>query len=404
MKKLYIFFTILLVLTACSSENIAIDNEEPEVEPVVEVKGIQVELTDPVGLGDENITRSTIVYDDAKDIMAFKWGDTDCIGVFTYPDAEHSQQQKFSQVKDPSDSDHLRTFQTQDGALHVNTNYQYVSCFPECSNSHAENYTNIPVSYLGQRQTEPVDFSNYWNDENDEGYKESQEKASAHLPAYDFQCTGVTKPTPTGGIHFKMNRMGAIVRFWIVIDPENNYVYDELQLVNRTKQFTTKATMDAENQILTSTGQSHIVNLQLGNAGEGFDMTDKTNDETKSTTPFYDWYDGTYTGYLMLYMMLAPIDLKGTSNTPGESGYVENCFIYLVAHEKGHPENKHYFKSPGLSKPNLKPNTFYKWTIVPNEDTPIEMESITVEEWRTGVGIENNGKDGTKPGSGTETW
>lgn len=398
MKKLYIFFTILLTLTACSSENNAIDNEGPEVEPVVEVKGIQVELTDPVGLGDENITRSTIVYDDTKDIMAFKWGDTDCIGVFTYTDPEHSQQKRFSQINAPENTDHLRAFQTDEQKLKVNTDYKYVSCFPYFE-SHPTNYTNIPVSYLGQRQTKPVDFSNYWNNKNDEGYKESQKEASAHLPAYDFQCTGVTKPTPTGGIHFKMNRMGAIVRFWIKLKQEYNFVYDELQLVNSTKQFTTMGTMNAANAAttaLTPTGQSHVVNLQLGEKlgekNKGFDMTEQAlGTNGLPTTPFYDYYNDKYTGYLMLYMMLAPIDLTGDD--------VENCFIYLVAHEKDHPENKHYFKSGPLSKPNLKPNTFYKWSPTPGEDTPIEMESIKVEVWREGTTFSNGDN-----GSGTEKW
>lgn len=384
MKKLYIFFTILLTLTACSSENNAIDNEGSEVEPVVEVKGIQVELTDPVGLGDENITRSTIIYDDAKDVMAFKWGDTDCIGVFTYTDAAHSQQQKFSQVSnDPINDDHLRAFQTQDGKLKVNTDYKYVSCFPFIED-HTFDYTNIRVDYTKQKQNEAVAFCDYWGDRTE--YKKSQPKASEHLPAYDFQCTGVTSPTPTGGIHFKMNRMGAIVRFWIQINSTNNYVYDELQLVNRTKQFTTKATMDAENCILTPTGQSHVVNLKLG--GSGFDLSN----------PSSLCYRNSTTAYLMLYMMMAPINLKTTSEDSKDPGYVEKCFIYLVAHEKDNSKKKHYFKSGGLSRPDLKPNTFYKWTIVPGVDTPIEMESITVEEWRTGTSFDNG------DGNGTERW
>ena len=88
--------------------------------------------------------------------------------------------------------------------------------------------------------------------------------------------------------------------------------------------------------------------------------------------------------------MFGPIDLTGND--------VENSFIYLVAHEKDHPENIHYFKSPGLSKPNLTPNAFYKWTIYPDEDKPIEVSEITVEEWREGTTFENGN------GNGTATW
>lgn len=390
MKKLYIFFTILLALTACSSENIAIDNEEPEVEPIEEVAGITIKIDKPVRLGDENITRSSLYYDDDQNIMDFSWADDDAIGVFPYTvnkNPDYSSQQKFTQIEDNSKSQYIRTFKTPDEQLSVTPNAQYIACLPYFE-GYTSDYTTIPVDYTGQRQREPVAFCDYWGDQTK--YKKSQPKASAHLSKYDFQCTGITQATPFGGIRFNMNRMGAIVRFWIVIDPENNYVYDELQLVNRTKQFTTKAKMDAKECTLISTGQSHVVNLQLGNVGEGFDMTDKTKDGT--ITPFYDYYEGEYTGYLMLYMMLAPIDLTGDD--------VENSFIYLVAHKKsGDTTEKHYFKSEGLSKPNLTPNAFYQWTVYPDEDKPIEMKSITVEEWRTGTSFDN-GEDG----KGTEKW
>lgn len=394
MKKLLSYIFVFLAVTACSTEDI-VTTPDTETDVTTETEGIKVEIEAPVGLGDADASRSTIVYDDDKNIMAFKWNDGDSIGVFTLTDdPTKSQQQKFAQVKDDSDTDLLRTFKTQDGKLKVNPNFKYLACLPyieEHTLNYTLNYTNIPIDYTGQCQTEPVDFRKYRTDKKDSDYKKSQPKASAHLSKYDFLCTGETEPTPTGGILFKMNRMGAFVRFWIVIKPENNYVYDELQLVNNSKMFTTKATMNAKDMTLTATEESHTITLQLGEEGKGFDLTEQTNDGENSTTPFYDWKkeSNTYTGYIMAYMMLAPINLQGDD--------VENCFIYLVAHEKEHPENKHYFKSPGLSKPNLQKNSFYKWTVYPDEDMPIEVSSITVEEWREGTSIENNG-------IGTGSW
>lgn len=382
MKTSITYIAALLLLAACSSENIVI---EPATDTAEETAGIGVRIEAPVGLGDEFISRASLTYDDAKDIMAFKWDDSDCIGVFPYVNASNSSQQKFSQlIGDPRNTDWLRYFKTQDNALCVDPtkDKDYVACLPYFAN-HSVNYTNIPVLYTGQRQIEPVDFSNYWNDKNDKAYKDSQPKASAHLSQYDYLCSGKTTPESDGSIHFDLKRMGAIVRFWIRIDPKNNYVYDELQLVNNSKEFTTEATMNAEAQTLTPTATSNVMTLKLG--AEGFDMTDQTNDGTKSTTPFYDYYNGTYTGYIMAYMMLAPIDLTN----------VGNCELYLVAHEKANPENKHYFKATGLSKPNLQPNSFYKWTIVPGE--PIEFSDITVEQWREGTTFDNNG-------AGTGTW
>lgn len=390
MKRLFTYIATLLLLAACSSEEAVIGDVTAN-----EVVGIQVEIEDPKGIGDELISRASLAYDDAKDIMAFKWADDDVIGVFTYTEHTHSQQQKFSQVKgDPINTDNLRAFMTQDGALHVEKNYQYVSCFPYFAD-HQFDYTNIPVDYTGQRQMEPIDFSDYKQNP-DTKYKESQPKASAHLSDYDFLCTGVTDPTPTGGIHFKLNRMGAIVRFWIVLDKNYNYVYDELQLVNNTKMFTTEATMDAEKMTLTPTPtkQSHIVSLKLG--ADGFDMTDVP--ENGKSSKFYYWNGSKHLGAIMAYMMLGPIDLKGTSNIETDPGYVENCVLYLVAHEKDDPKIKHYFKATGLSKPNLKPNIFYKWTVYPDKDTPIEVSEITVEEWREGTTFDNGN------GNGTGSW
>lgn len=391
MKTSITYIAALLLLAACSSENIVI---EPATDTAEETAGIGVRIEAPVGLGDEFISRASLTYDDDNDIMAFKWGD-DCIGVFPYVNASNSSQQKFSQLEndprntnpDPSDP-LLRYFETEDKKVVVVPNSQYVAYMPYDA-THSVNYTNIPVSYTGQRQIAPVDFSNYWNNKNDEAYKTSQQDASAHLSQYDYLCSSIATSDDNGSIHFDLKRMGAIVRFWIRIDPKNNYVYDELQLVNNSKEFTTEATMDAEAQTLTptATGKSHVMTLKLGAENAGWDMSIQTNNGTKSTTPFYDYYNGTYTGYIMAYMMLAPINLQGDD--------VEHCELYLIAHEKANPENKHYFKATGLSKPNLQPNSFYKWTIIPAE--PIEFSNITVEEWREGTTFDNNG-------AGTGTW
>lgn len=382
MKRLFTYIATLLLLAACSSEDAVIGDVTAD-----DVVGIQVEIEDPKGLGDEFVSRASLAYDAARDVMAFKWDDNDAIGVFTYnnSDPSFSQQMMFTQVKnDPVNTDNVRAFMTPDHQVRVSTNYKYVSCFPYFEN-HTLNYTNIPVGYTGQCQKEPIDFSDFGKSQTPK-YDESQPKASAHLSDYDFSCSGITDPTPTGGIHFKLNRMGAIVRMWIVLqNGPFNYVYDDLQLVNRTRQFTTKALMDAEKKTLTPTEQSHIVNLKLGS--DGFDMTDVPENGTSST--FYYWNGSKHLGTMMVYMMLGPIDLTGDD--------VEKCFVYLIAHEKGHLEKKHYFKSSGLSKPNLTPNAFYKWNVYPDKDTPIEVSEITVEEWREGTTFDNDG-------TGTGSW
>lgn len=383
MKRTFTIIGGMMLLAACSGENSIID---PSLDKGASAgASIRVELEEPVGVGDEDFTRSSLVLNEAKNIMAFRWDDDDCIGTFTYPDAEHSQQMKFSQVPSATDTDTERTYQTPDGDLVVEPTKQYISCLPYFE-GHPFNYTNIPVDYTGQRQTMPADFTDYKKSP-DTGYQASLPNASAHLSQYDYLCTGPVTPDERGGIFFKLNRMSSIVRMWVVLDSKYNYVYDELQLVNNSRMFTTKATLNAATMTLTPTEQSHVVSLKLGNEGEGFDLTDKPADGTSST--FYYWNNGKHSGSIMTFMMFAPIDLTADN--------VEKCFAYLVAHEKDHPENKHYFRSAGLSKPNLRPNSYYKWNVTPAVDTPIEMTGITVEEWREGTSFDNEG-------TGTGKW
>lgn len=386
MKKYFTYIATVLALAACSSEDSfigsATDNGNVE-----EASGIKVSIEAPVGLGDENVTRSTLVYDDSQNKMLFSWEPEDCIGVFPLGDDGHQQQQKFTQAPGGDTSDRLtRWFQTSDGKLAVEGNKDFVAYMPYI-NAALTDYTKLEVDYTGQIQSSPVDFSDYWG--NKEKFLASQPNASKHLSDYDFACSGIVQSTEGGKLHLNMERMGAIVRFWIVIDPKYNYVYDEIQLVNKEKAFTTTANMNAATQELEPVETSNMISLKLGEGGSGFDLSNPTQENEQSTNPFYDYYNGKFTGYIMAYMMVAPIDLTG----------VESCELYLTAHVKGNPDNKRYFKSEGLSKPNLKPNSFYKWTVYPEEDTPITFSQITVQQWKTGTTFTNGDK-----GTGTEGW
>lgn len=382
MKKYFTYIATVLALAACSSED-SVTGNATGMENVDEASGIVVKMESPVGLGDENVTRSTLIYDDAQNKMVSGWEADDCIGVFALADGVHQQQQKFTQVPGGDISDpHKRWFQTPDQKMVVEGEKDFVAYIPYKDG--VTDYTKIDIDYTGQMQTDPVDFSDYWGDKTK--YSASQPKASKHLNDYDYSCTGIITSSADGKLHLDMKRVGAIVRFWIVIDPSCNYVYDELQLVNKDKAFTTVATMNAATKELTPVVENNMISLKLGEGG--FDLTVQDNDDGKSTTPFY-WYSssGKYTGYIMAYMMMAPIDLTG----------VDNCTLYLVAHDS--EGTKHYLKSEGLSKPNLKANSFYKWTCYPGMDDPIKFSEITVQDWKEGTEV-TNGDEGT----GTEAW
>ena len=94
-------------------------------------------------------------------------------------------------------------------------------------------------------------------------------------------------------------------------------------------------------------------------------------------------------GYIVTYMMVAPIDLRDA----------EEISIYLKGHDG--VGNSHYYKSKGkLEKPNLTANMFYQWTSADNSDNAaIVFDKITVQDWEKDV-IYSNGEEGT----GTSTW
>ena len=93
-------------------------------------------------------------------------------------------------------------------------------------------------------------------------------------------------------------------------------------------------------------------------------------------------------GYIVSYMMIAPIDLSDA----------DDISIYLKGHDGS---GTYYFKSQGeLEKPNLTANMFYQWTSGDNNGDPaIVFDHISVQDWERDV-IYSNGEGGT----GTGTW
>lgn len=396
------------MFAACSSDQIelaeqtnektpnATPNTNGEEEAWPWADGVSVTVPNLELHGDQIPTRA-LVYDVTNKFMVFSWKnstdsnskDGDKIGVFPVnTPSSTSQQQCFVMTNDDiiegANSVSAKFMNYDTGVLSVDAFKDYVSYFPYVEPRTVEldrfDYEKIPVKYLGQIQSANVNIYAYANRkttvEQMNTYNESERIAASHLEAYDYLASNATS-TANGGVHFYYTRLGSTVRFFIKA-PEK-IVYDNIQLVNKDALFMTKGTMNIYNKTLTATETSHVLSMQLG--ADGFDLSDETSIH----------YQNPSTGYIIAYMMLAPIKLKEVTS---------QCYLYICGHVKDHPEQKKYFKSAPLTKYDIEQNKTLQWTTTNNTpDEPITFNAISVEEWKEGTTF-SNGDDG----KGTEGW
>lgn len=381
MKQYFIYIVSALFLVACSN-----DSDVAE-EPWLWGDGVSVVVPDVEMFGEEAETRA-LTYNLSSKVMKFSWQDDSKIGVFPVKEPSSSaQQQCFVKTDDPivvDDNSVTARFQSQDGGVKtVDGNTHYVSYFPyvEPSNLGLDgfDYSKIPVTYLGQTQASNVNIKAYANraasDENMTLYNNSEIPACAHLEKYDYLASDATS-TSEGHVHFVYSRLGAVLRFFIQV-PEA-IIYDSLHFVNKDKAFMVEGTMDVLNKTLTPTKQSHQVPLVFNG---GFDLTNTSGDSYTNTA--------TNAGYIIAYMMMAPIELKS----------VNQCELYLCGHTADVPSVKRYFKAIPLKKMDILIDKLQQWVPTVGVDEPITFTAIEVEEWKTGTGFTNG--DG---GKGTEGW
>lgn len=402
MKKFYIYILASLIFASCTSESIVADvqEKEEEIPQPVDESATTVRL-DPITVSGDPGSRAYLFYDKVfSTVFSFEWNGGESLGVFAY-DSQHPQQIEFKLVDEQSDSSNSLSRMikpAKDGVNPLTKNTYYVAYFPY--NSGFSNYTNIPIDYRNQVQAGHVDMSVYFdatptNKDKYNTYLTSEKSASSHLSNYDYLCTSPQTTNYKSGINFSLKRVGAISRFYCKV--KSGLVYDSLQFYNPKMDFDVVGTIDASKsagEALTATKTAHTMSLKFGTWNgldvSGFDMTLKADSEPEDGT-YFDYYNNTYTPYLVAYLMMAPADFS--SSTVGAST------LYLFAHEKGDKDKKHYFKAELASKPNITNNSLYRWSPKPDVDDPIEFEEITVEQWREGTQLTNG--DG---GNGTSGW
>lgn len=378
-----------------------IEGPEPEDTLVIDESLCTVTMPKIRFEGDEDyITRSSIVFDYASSTktMKFYWEyETDKIGVFPIiKDAqnnyEETDQKPFVISELPATQNNsstaMGTFGIDDQGISVRFNGRYASYFPYNDNSDYFNHNAIPFTYLGQVQEKNVNIYDYYQIKSNSSYPmdtylASEKEANKHLCAYDYLVSQATS-TITGALHFKFSRMGCVVRFSMQV-PDNNLIYDELQLINNSVKFRQTGTISITDEKFTTSTDGHAMSLKFGSYDSekhiytGFDFSDKVNNSS--------YYRDATRAHLIAYMFLAPIDLRAP---------VDNCYLYLLGRDKS--GNRKYYKSDGLSQPNLTANGFYQWVPKTNPDEPITFVPTTVQEWEEGSGYTN------KDGAGTQRW
>ena len=325
---------------------------------------------------DGSVTRSALVYNYSEKKMHFAWDSGDKIGVFAINnDAARRQQIQYDLKKGAGTMAGSFDSYDTDVQADIKKNQSYLAFRPY---SKIGNYAKLDVKYDEQTakaypKMKYFPFPGNVNpDANADKYNASEAAASAHLTDADYMVAPPVVASVDHHCAFEFKRIGAVVRFYL--KSPQPMVYDGIQLVAKNKQFVLTGMLDAQKRIISPVTTSTAMFLTFSSP----------LDLTNTSSEYY--YNGS--GYIVSYMMIAPIDLTDA----------EDISIYL----KGHiGNNTYYFKSQGeLEKPNLTANMFYQWTSGDNNGDPaIVFDHISVQDWERDV-IYSNGEGGT----GTGTW
>lgn len=403
MKKILTYMTLMaaVLLTACSDADDFAQGNKTVVAPseIGIIEATTGSIPDFMYEEGELTSRSSLAYDHFNTRMKFSWkqpklgGDADAIGVFALnDDPTKSAQMKYVVTNDDLvESGNYVTGVFENAvpeAAPLNKEYEYEAYSP-CIDTHDRDYTQVPISYLEQKQASNVQMKllKVYNDDPTEGnkaaYMESEAAACDHLGAYDFMASTATT-TIAAHAHFLFQHMGATVRFFMLA-PSNDVIYDSLQLVNNYKKFPVKAKMNVKTKELTTVEERRVLSLEFDG---GIDMSN----ESKRAEYMY-----TYSKPMIVaYMEVPAIDL--TFEDPDKKSQ-----LYLLAHkiDDTDPLNLktiRYCYKANLSQKNIRAGYYYQWNVGPSTDTPIEFDEIEIEEWKNGPGFTN------EDGIGTEDW
>lgn len=320
-----------------------------------------------------NITRASY-YDGNTQKLLFEWNENDKLGIF--PMQAKSSQQMFSfsklvsNVDGATDAVSHAVFTPDDLYFAWVEDGDYRAYYPYSSSS--ADIKTMKLDYAGQKQTGKPDFTAYKAGRSDH-YNKSEIDASAHLSAKTFLQSAVSTPTDDN-IQFKMEHLGGLVRFYLVLPESVNANISEIRLVASKPVFHE----EVEYNLLAGTLSSYLddpkqyLTLALENA-----HVEKTSSDA-------------YGHYLLAYMMAYPIALT-TELTSTDK-------LYIYVNGKDADGNDVYFRSNSITKKDITKGGLTQFSVKPNAtEDPISLQPISVQEWKNGFDANNNG-------SGTEDW
>lgn len=247
-KQLFAVVGVACTLAACS--------EVLEEAPEVNGDGVYATIEQPISVDTRSFT-----YENNK--LVFAWGEGENLIAIGDGDAAMFRTLSAGESSSKLES---KGFQLMDGI----TYYAYIP-----AKSLPTSATEIPVTLLGQRQTE--------------------NNNSAHLKDFDYACTTATKDENSNTLQFKLaNQIGWIIVEHTFTEDVNNVTSVSISV--KDDIFVTDGTLDVATSTLTGETTTNQITLDLGEkGGDGLSFTAG------------DIFRGFFT--------IAPVDLSGQTLT-----------------------------------------------------------------------------------------
>lgn len=247
-KQLFAVVGVACTLAACS--------EVLEEAPEVNGDGVYATIEQPISVDTRSFT-----YENNK--LVFAWGEGENLIAIGDGDAAMFRTLSAGESSSKLES---KGFQLMDGI----TYYAYIP-----AKSFPTSATEIPVTLLGQRQTE--------------------NNNSAHQKDFDYACTTATKDENSNTLQFKLaNQIGWIIVEHTFTEDVNNVTSVSISV--RDDIFVTDGTLDVATSTLTGETTTNQITLDLGEkGGDGLSFTAG------------DIFRGFFT--------IAPVDLSGQTLT-----------------------------------------------------------------------------------------
>ena len=223
MKKHFFFLIALALLASCTSDVV---NKDLEFISHVTITASDFET--------ENATRTLLELTNSG--LSFTWAENDVVGI--YPNAG-------DQVSFPMTSGAgTKRADFDGGGWALKGNYTYSAYYPyNVENTYyGRSYTALPISYLGQRQTE--------------------NNSTAGLGAYDYMVATASTPE-SGNVTFNFSHIGSVL--YIQLTTPKAATFTQLTLSTNEAIFITEATVNISNATLTPTSTAKEVTLELDN-------------------------------------------------------------------------------------------------------------------------------------------